>query len=82
MEFADRHHAMHDCEDAEEDQFLIAEVENGHIWLERMDGHKIGPFALPATLARRCQVGWSISGVVGPVRSKWRLLEVWNVYPG
>jgi hypothetical protein len=82
MEFADRHPAVDDCEEEpEEDQFLIAEVENGRIWLERMDGHRLGPFALTATLARRCKVGWSISGIVGPVRGKWRLLEVWNVYP-
>jgi hypothetical protein len=82
IEFADRHPAVDDCdEETEEDQFLIAEVENGRIWLERMDGQRLGPFALPATLARRCRVGWSISGVVGPVRGKWKLLEVWNVYP-
>ncbi|MGO9607496.1 MAG: hypothetical protein ACLQAT_29550 [Candidatus Binataceae bacterium] len=82
MEFADRHPAADDCEqEPEEDQFLIAGVENGRIWLERMDGQRLGPFALPAPLARRCRVGWSISGVVGPVRGKWRLLEVWNVYP-
>ena len=82
MEFAARQPTVDDCEnEAEEDQFLIAEVEIGRIWLERMDGHRLGPFALPATLARRCKVGWSVSGVVGPVRGKWKLLEVWNVYP-
>ncbi|MGH7812585.1 MAG: hypothetical protein ACREQI_01085 [Candidatus Binataceae bacterium] len=82
MEFADRHPVVDDCEEEpDEDQFLIAESGNGRIWLERMDGHRLGPFALPATLARRCKAGWSISGVVGQVRGKWRLLEVWNVYP-
>jgi hypothetical protein len=82
MEFAERQAAGDDGEEqAEEDQFRIAVVENQRMWLEGMDGHKLGPFALPATLARRCKVGWSISGVVGPVRGKWRLLEVWNVYP-
>jgi hypothetical protein len=81
-EFVERQAADNGEEQAEEDQFRIAVVENRRMWLERMDGHKLGPFALPATLARRCKVGWSISGVVGPVRGKWRLLEVWNVYPG
>jgi hypothetical protein len=38
-------------------------LENERIWLERMDGHKLGPIALPSTLASRCKVGWSISGI-------------------
>jgi hypothetical protein len=81
-EYAERQATVDDGEEeAEEDQFRIAVVENGRIWLERMDGHRLGPLALPPTLARRCKVGWSISGVVGQVRGKWRLLEVWNVYP-
>jgi hypothetical protein len=81
MEFAERQPAGGGDEEAEEDQFLIAQVENGRIWLERMDGHRLGPFVLPPMLARRCKVGWSISGAVGQVRGKWRLLEIWNVYP-
>jgi hypothetical protein len=82
MEFAERRAAVDDGdEEAEEGQFLIREVENGRIWLERMDGQKLGPVALPPALTRRCKVGWSISGAVGQVRGQWRLLEVWNVYP-
>jgi hypothetical protein len=53
MEFADRQPAVDDCqEEPEEDQFLIAQIDNGRIWLERMDGHRLGPFAVPPTLAR------------------------------
>jgi hypothetical protein len=82
MEFAERQAARNDGEEeAEEDQFLITGVESGRIWLERMDGHQLGSLALPPALASQCKVGWSISGVVGQVRGKWKLLEVWNVYP-
>ena len=82
MEFAERQAAGNDGEEeAEEDQFLITGVESGRIWLERMDGHQLGSLALPPALARQCKVGWSISGVVVQVRGKWKLLEVWNVYP-
>jgi len=81
-EFVERQAAGDEGEDeAEEDRYLITEVENGRIWLQPMDGRKLGPLALPPSLARRCKVDWTISGVVGQVRGKWRLLEVWNVYP-
>ena len=82
MEYTERHGTTGDeDEDAVEDHFTIKRVEAGRIWLEGMDDKELGPIALPPALARRCPVGWSISGAVGEVRGRWRLLEVWNVYP-
>jgi hypothetical protein len=81
MEFAERQMPGIDEEEAIEDQFVIKRVEGGRIWLEGMDGSEFGPIPLPPALARQCPVGWSISGAVGQVRGRWRLLEIWNVYP-
>ncbi|MBI1893326.1 MAG: hypothetical protein HYS14_04370 [Candidatus Rokubacteria bacterium] len=47
-----------------------------------LDGREVGPVEVPLEISRRCQVGWSISGVVGRVGKRWRLVEAWNVYPG
>jgi hypothetical protein len=80
-EFAQRQMPGIDEEEAIEDRFVIKRVEGGLIWLEGMDGSEFGPIPLPPALARQCPVGWSISGAVGEVHGRWRLLEVWNVYP-
>jgi hypothetical protein len=64
-----------------EDHFRITRVEPGRIWLEGLDGCEHGPIRLPQALSRQCEVGWTISGVVGRVGGRWQLLEAWNVYP-
>ena len=82
MEYADKQRrSAEDDEGALEDHFTIRRVERGRIWLEAMDGNELGPIALPPALAHQCKVGWEIAGAVGRMRSGWRLLEVWNVYP-
>lgn len=67
------------------DHFTITAVEAGAIWLDAMTENVgkggIGPVALPAHIAKQCKIGWSISGIVGQRRGKWRLVEAWNVYP-
>jgi hypothetical protein len=50
------------------------------IWLEAMDGSELDPIALPPDLARQCKVGWE-TAAVSQARGRWKLLEVWNVYP-
>jgi len=47
-----------------------------------MDGSELGPIEVPKEVSSHCKVGWSISGVVGPIGKRWRIVEVWNVYPG
>lgn len=58
-------------------------MERGKVWLEGMlDGRELGPIDVPEDISRRCKVGWTISGVVGCVGKRWRIVEAWNVYPG
>lgn len=72
-----------DEEDEIEDHFTVTRVEPGKVWLEGMlDGRAVGPVEVPLEISRRCPVGWSLSGVVGRVGKRWRLVEAWNVYPG
>ena len=71
-----------DEDDEIEDHFTLTRVEPGKLWLEGMlDGRKVGPVTVPAEISRRCRLGWSISGAVGRVGKRWRLVEAWNVYP-
>ena len=82
MEYAERQRlSVENDEDALEDHFTIQRVERGQIWLEAMDGSELRPIGLPPVLARQCKVGWEIAGAVGRTRGRWKLLEVWNVYP-
>ncbi len=71
-----------DEDDEVEDYFTLTRVEPGKIWLEAMDGSELGPIDVPVDVGRRCKVGWSISGVVGRIGKRWRIVEAWNVYPG
>lgn len=64
-----------------EDHFTLTRVETGRIWLRGMGRPEVGPIPVPADISRRCKVGWTISGVLGRVRGRWRLVEAWNVYP-
>ncbi len=65
-----------------EDQFEVTRVEPGRIWLAGLlDGREHGPIRLPEELSRGCQLGWTISGVIGRVGRRWQMIEVWNVYP-
>jgi hypothetical protein len=65
-----------------EDHFRITRVEPGRIWLQGLlDGHERGPIELPMELSRQCEVGWTISGMVGRIGRRWQILEAWNVYP-
>lgn len=69
-------------DDEIEDHFTVTRVEPGRVWLEPMlERAKVGPIEVPEQISRRCKVGWSISGVVGKARGRWRLVEAWNVYP-
>ena len=71
-----------DAADQIEDHFQITRVEPGKIWLTGLlDGRECGPIQLPDEISRRCQVGWTVSGVIGRVGTRWHLLEAWNVYP-
>ena len=69
--------------DVVEDYFTITRVTPGKVWLEGLaDGRELGPIDVPEDISRRCTVGWTISGAVGRGAKVWRILEVWNVYPG
>lgn len=71
-----------DSEDDIEDHFRLTRVEPGKLWFDGMlDGCELGPIEVPVEISRRCRVGWSISGVVGRVGKRWRIVEAWNVYP-
>jgi hypothetical protein len=72
---------IRDDEEPIEDHFSIREVDIGAVWLEGMDGARLGPIALPPTLARQCKAGWTIAGALAKRRGQWKLVEVWNVYP-
>jgi hypothetical protein len=71
-----------DAADQIEDHFQITRVERGKIWLTGLiDGRECGPIQLPEEISQRCQVGWTVSGVIGRVGRRWQLIEAWNVYP-
>jgi len=70
------------CEELE-GYLRITRIEGNALWLEdSLGARKAGPIALRRELCRQCQPGWTISGVVGRVGSRWRLIEAWNVYLG
>lgn len=72
-----------DEDDEVEDHFTLTRVGRDKVWLEGMlDGRELGPIDVPEDISRRCKVGWTISGVVGRVVRRWRIVEAWNVYPG
>jgi len=69
--------------DEVEDHFTITRVGRDKVWIEGMlDGRELGPIDVPEDISRRCKVGWTISGMVGRVGKRWRIVEAWNVYPG
>lgn len=69
--------------DEVEDHFTITRVGRDKVRLEGMlDGRELGPIDVPDDISRRCKVGWTISGVVGRVGKRWRIVEAWNAYPG
>jgi hypothetical protein len=71
-----------DAADQIEDHFQITRAEPGKIWLTGLiDGRERGPIQLPEEISRRCQVGWTVSGVIGRSGRRWQFLEAWNVYP-
>lgn len=71
-----------DAADQIEDHFRMTRVEPGKVWLAGLiDGREHGPIQLPEEISRRCQVGWTVSGVIGRVGMRWHLVEAWNVYP-
>lgn len=65
-----------------EDHFTFTRVERGKVWLEGMDGRELGPVSVPEDISRHCEVGWTVSGALSRVGKSWRIVEVWNVYPG
>ena len=69
------------CEEPVEDHFTVDKVEPGKLHLSPMMGHEKMVVSLPRAISAACQQGWTIAGAVGQVGKKWRLLEVWNVYP-
>ena len=72
-------------EDYEEfDQFTIARVEPGRLWLEVwVEGKPIerGPIAVPKEATKLLQQGWDVSCALARVRERWHLVEMANVYP-
>ncbi len=71
-----------DEDDEREGHFRITRVENGRIWLEDgVGGDDVCSLKVPADVARRCQVGWTLSGILGRSGKGWRIVEAWNVYP-
>ena len=71
-----------DAADQIEDHFQITRLEPGKVWLTGLiDGRERGPIQLPDEISRRCQVGWTVSGVIGRIGRRWQFLEAWNVYP-
>lgn len=71
-----------ELKDVVEGHFTIERVEPGRLWLEGYLGEgTFGPVALPEELTRLAVTGWRVSGVVGRFGGRWRLAEVWNVYP-
>ncbi len=69
-----------DSEDLE-GHFDITRILGRKLWVRDLGGDKVGPIELPAGVIELCQVGWTISGIVGRRGGKWTLLEAWNVYP-
>jgi hypothetical protein len=71
-----------DEDDEIEDHFEITRVETGRIWLDPMgEAGKAKCIEVTEQIGRLCTVGWSISGAIGRVGGRWRLVEAWNVYP-
>ena len=64
-----------------EDHFTVDAVEPGKLHLSPMQSDEKIVLSVPRHVSDACQVGWEISGAVAKVRRRWRLLEVWNVYP-
>jgi hypothetical protein len=64
------------ADDQIEDHFQVTRVEPGRIWLTGLlDGRERGPIQLPEELSRRCQIGWTVSGMIGRVGRRWQLIE-------
>ncbi|MBN1484565.1 MAG: hypothetical protein JXA37_07570 [Chloroflexia bacterium] len=66
-----------------DDQFSIARVEPGRLWLEGClsSAATIGPIAVSREISELAQEGWTVSMLLGRTRKGWRILEVGNVYP-
>ncbi len=64
-----------------EHHFTLTRVEPGKLWVKGMDGRGLGPIRVHQAITVRCQVGWTIAGVLGRIKNSWRLVEAWNVYP-
>ncbi len=76
--------ALDDRDYLEFDQFTIARVEPGRVWLDVWGDGKVrsrGPIPVPEPATRWLRPGWAISCSLGRVRKSWRILEVANVYP-
>lgn len=44
-----------------------------------LDEREVGPIEFPEEIGPRCQVSWSISGVIGSTGKRWRIVEAWKV---
>jgi hypothetical protein len=66
-----------------EGHFLIQRTGPRQVWLESMIDvdEEIGPIPVPAKVAKACQVGWDVGGVIALTNKGWRLVEVWNISP-
>jgi len=70
-----------DEDDVLEAYFTVTRVEGSRVWLEEFGGEEAGPISLPANLARRLRVGWTLAGALGRRGGKWHLVGAWNLYP-
>ena len=66
------------------DHYTIERVEPGQLWLEvytEKGKSSVGPIAVPREATELLRKGWDISCAIARIRSKWRIVEVANVYP-
>lgn len=66
------------------DHYTIEKIEPGKLWLEVYDEkgkNTVGPIAVPKEATALLQAGWDISCAIVRLKSKWRIVEVANVYP-
>ncbi len=64
-----------------EDHFEISRIERGRLHLIGLITADEIKLTLPAAITDQCRDGWTIAGAIGRKGRRWRLVEVWNVYP-
>ena len=73
-------HRYEGIEETAEGCFVVRRVVGNRLYLEGLTGGRVD-MALPADVAERCRVGWSINLSLGKTAAGWKILDVGNVYP-